>query len=248
MVKIIGILAAAASLLVTTAALGGPYMEQFTNGSAGWQAPTVNNSGGVAMPNATFRLDATYSGCISAPLSQGPDRLFGFQPPDTRNYQDLTGLALTADFLLTGGVTGPAMPMVRFYVGTWTGGTNYFVSNDAFSWNPNASADWMTHQVELLSANFIEWPNQASHSKTFDQVIAAPDDIGLVFSGAFTSNSTLGFSGWGTVMLDNFGAILSHRHDGDDDSSELPAVPEPATLAFLAAGGAWLLTWRRRKN
>jgi hypothetical protein len=71
MVKIIGILAAAASLLVTTAALGGPYMEQFTNGSAGWQAPTVNNSGGVAMPNATFRLDATYSRLHQRPPEPG---------------------------------------------------------------------------------------------------------------------------------------------------------------------------------
>jgi hypothetical protein len=239
MVKIIGILAAAASLLVTTTALGGPYLEQFTNGSAGWQAPTVNNSGGVALPGAQALLDATGSGCIGATLTQGPNRLFGFQPADARLYQDLPGLRMTVDYMILGAVTGPEAPMVRFYVGTWTGGSNYFVSNDAFSWNPNAGADWVTHQVELLSANFIEWPNQASHSKTFDQVIAAPDDIGLVFSGAFTSNSTLGFSGSGTILIDNFGAV---------DNRAATPVPEPAALALLACGGVWLLAWRRRKT
>jgi len=229
--KMIGVAVAAASLFITTSALGGPYVERFTAGSAGWQAPTVNNGGSVALPNATFMPTGGNSGgYISAMLNQGPDRLFGFQPSDASLFQGLTGLALTTDYKISGAVTGPDNIMVRFYVGTYTSGNNYFVSNDLFSWNPNTDTDWTTHQVDLVAANFLEWPNQASHSKTFDQVIAAPDDIGLLFSGNFTSNSTLGFAGSGTIKIDNFGAV-----------NRPASVPEPATIALLAAGGVWML-------
>lgn len=238
MLKMIGIAAAAASLLVATSALGGPYAEQFNSGNAGWQAPTVNNGGGVALPNATFLPTGGHSGgYVSAALTQGPDRLFGFQPADAHLFQGLTGLTLTTDYKIAGAVTGPDNMMVRFYVGTYTSGNNYFVSNDLFSWNPNTGADWTTHQVDLVAANFLEWPNQASHSKTFDQVIAAPDDIGLLFSGNFTSNSTLGFTGSGSIAIDNFGAV-----------GRPASVPEPAAIALLATGGVWLLAWRRRSN
>ncbi|MCX5682739.1 MAG: PEP-CTERM sorting domain-containing protein [Planctomycetota bacterium] len=239
MLKAVGIVAAVASLFIAGTALGGPYLEQFTGGSAGWLAPTVNNSGGVAMPGVQALLDAAGSGCIGATLTQGPDRLFGFQPADTHLYGDLTGLQMTVDYMALGAVTGPETPMVRFYIGSSAGGANYFVSNDAFSWNPNAGPDWTTHLVDLVAANFLEWPNQAAHSKTFEQVLAAPDDIGLVFSGAFTSNSTLGFSGSGTILIDNFGVV------GNDNRATM-ATPEPATLALLACGGAWLLAWRRK--
>jgi len=249
MLKILGVLAAAASLLVATTALGGPYLEQFTSGSAGWQAPTVNDSGGVTLPSAQALMDAGGSGCIGATLTAGPNRLFGFQPADAHLYQDLAGLRLTVDYMALGAVTGPAAPMVRFYIGTYSGGTNYFVSNDAFSWDPNAGSDWTTHTVDLVAANFLEWPNQASHSLTFDQVIAAPEDIGLVFSGNFTSNSTLGFSGSGTLLIDNFGAV---PRDSNGDSNGPLAMsigtPEPAALAFLAVGGVWLAAWRRRRR
>jgi hypothetical protein len=239
MLKMVGIVAAVASLFVASAALGDPYLEQFTGGSAGWLAPTVNNWGGVAMPGAQTLLDATGSGCIGATLTQGPDRLFGFQPADAHLYQDLTGLRMTVDYMILGAVTGPEALMVRFYIGSFTGGSNYFVSNDAFSWNPNAGPDWTTHLVDLAAGNFLEWPNQAAHSRTFEQVLAAPEDIGLVFSGAFTSNSTLGFSGSGTILIDNFGAV---------DRRATMSTPEPAALALLACGGAWMLAWRRKKR
>ena len=148
---------------------------------------------------------------------------------------------MTVDYLALGAVTGPVAPMVRFYVGSSAGGANYFVSNDAFSWNPNAGPDWTTHLVDLVAANFLEWPNQAAHSKTFEQVLAAPDDIGLVFCGAFTSNSTLGFSGSGTVLIDNFGVVNAVDH-----RATMMATPEPATLVLLACGSVWMLARRRK--
>jgi hypothetical protein len=240
MLKMIGIAAAAASLLVATSALGGPYAEQFNSGNAGWQAPTVDNGGGVALPNATFLPTGGYSGgYVSAALTQGPNRLFGFQPADAHLFQGLTGLTLTTDYKISGAVTGPDNAMVRFYIGSYTGGINYFVSDNLFSWDPNADTQWATHQVDLVAANFLEWPNQASHSKTFDQVVATPDDLGLVFCGGFTSNSTLGFTGSGSIAIDNFGA-------GNNRSTT--SVPEPAAIALLATGGVWLLAWRRRSN
>jgi len=240
MLKILGIAAAAASLLVATTALGGPYVEQFSAGSAGWQAPTVNDGGGVAMPNATFMPTGGNSGgYVSAALTQGLNRLFGFQPADAHLFQGLAGLTLTADYKISGAVTGPDTAKVRFYVGSFTGGNNYFVSNDLFSWDPNTGPDWTTHQVDLVAANFLEWPNQAAHNRTFDQVIAAPEDIGLVFSGDFTSNGTLGFTGSGSVGVDNLGAIDKHA---------VTPIPEPATLAFLVFGGVWVLARERRRG
>jgi hypothetical protein len=231
------IVVAAASLFIATSALGGAYMESFSSGSAGWQAPTVNNGGGIGLPAATFgAIGGNSDGYISAQLNQGPDRLYGFQPSDASFFRDLTGLALTTDYQISGAVTGPDNMMVRFYVGTYTSGNNYFVSNDLFSWNPNTDTNWTTHQVDLVAANFVEWPNQAAHSETFDQVIAAPDDIGLVFCGNFTSNSTLGFAGAGTINIDNFGAV---------DGSAHAIMPEPATLSLLALGGLAAIVRRR---
>ena len=173
MLKMIGIAAAAASLLVATSALGGPYAEQFNSGNAGWQAPTVDNGGGVALPNATFLPTGGYSGgYVSAALTQGPNRLFGFQPADAHLFQGLTGLTLTTDYKISGAVTGPDNAMVRFYIGTYTSGNNYFVSNDLFSWNPNTGADWTTHQVDLAQLSHFAAPK-----KYFSALAAAPGGI-----------------------------------------------------------------------
>jgi hypothetical protein len=236
--KVIGLFVVAATLFAATAALAGPYLETFNLGSAGWQAPTVNNGGGVTLPNTLFNAaGGNGGGYISATLTLGPDRPFGLQPADAHLFQDLAGLTLTTDYKIDGQVTGPANAMVRFYVGTYTGGNNYFVSADAFSWNPNADQAWTTHTVALAASNFQVWPNQGSYNRTFDQVIAAPEDIGLVFCGNFTTNSTLGVSGSGTVMVDNFGAT---RAEG--------AIPEPASLAVLGLGAAGLLLQRHSRR
>jgi hypothetical protein len=202
------------------------YIETFSSGSAGWLATTVNDGGGNTWPGATWNsTGGNPDGDVSGFVSGAADRLYGLSPADASLYQGLSG-TLTVDFKLDGTVTAPVGMKARFYIGTFTGGYNYFVSNDSFSWNPNMDTEWTTHQIALLAENFVEWPNQAAHTKTFAEVLAAPEDIGLVFADGFTSNSTLGFSGSGTISVDNFGT-----------------VPEPMTLGLLGLGGLLL---RRR--
>jgi hypothetical protein len=152
------------------------------------------------------------------------------QPASTGLYGDLTGQTMTTDYKIDGTVTGPIGMKVRFYIGTYIGASNYFVTNDTFSWDPNFDTSWTTHQVALLAANFIAWPNQSANSMTFDQVVAAPEDIGLVFADGFTNNATLGFIGSGMISVDNFGV-----------------VPEPSSIIALVGGLGSLLAFRRRK-
>jgi hypothetical protein len=193
------------------------------------------------MPPATWHATGgNGGGYVSATVTASSDRLYGFQPVDVSGFGNLTGGRLTVDYKIDGSVTGASTPMVRFYVGSLASGNNYFVSKDAYSWDPNAGSAWKTHAINLVSANFIEWPNAAAHNQTFDQVIAGPQDIGLVFTNDaahFGDNSYLGVAGncLATVGIDNFGVLAVGDH---------PA-PEPASLTLLAAGATAML-WRRR--
>jgi hypothetical protein len=212
------------------------YVETFSSNNAGWEAVRVNDSGAITTPDAIYSSSGgNLGGYISGSLGSDQPRLYGFQPSQTSLWGDITGDILTTDFKIEGTVAGPVGAEVRFYVGTYTGGYNYFVTNDTYSWNPNNDASWTTHQVSLLAENFIEWPNQAANNKTFAQIIAAPQDIGVVFSGNFTSNTTLGFTGSGRLMLDNFGAVYEH----------VGTIPEPATVGLLGFGALVLLRKRR---
>ncbi len=201
------------SLIICSAAsyaAAGLYVERFSSDNAGWLATTVNNSGTqVASAASWSSTGGNLNGHIYASVDNDSTRLYGLAPANTSAYGNLTGLTLTTDYRIEGEITGPTNMTVRFYVGTYTGGYNYFVSNSTVSWNPNADKSWTTHQVDLVAANFVEWPNQASHTKTFAEVIAAPEDIGLVFADGFTSNSTLGFSSinGATIHVDNFGVV-----------------------------------------
>lgn len=164
------------------------------------------------------------------------------QPATADAYGDLTGGTLSLDFLLEGSVESRGgSPTVRFYVGANDGGRNdYFVSSDLVSWNPNHDTGWTNHTIALTSSNFIEWPNQAAHSRTFEQVLADADDIGLVFTGgmdSFRSSRKLGFSSrrGATLSVDNFSVVTS------------PSVPEPGTCAVMALGGLGFVLRRRRR-
>ena len=213
-----------------SSAMGTPYVEQFNTGNAGWLAVRTSPD---SWPTATYQSSGGHpGGCISGAVTATGSRLFGFQPSNLAPYGNMTGLTLTVDYKINGAVTAPSGALVRFYVGTYTGGNNYFVSSDTFSWNPNMDTAWASHLVSLLQTNFILWPNQNAGNKSFAQVIAAPEDIGLVFAdsaGNFGNNAMLGFSGNATISIDNFGTV----------------VPEPTTLGLLAAGGVMVMLRRK---
>ena len=201
-----------------------PYIETFDAGDAGWYATTIDDNGRTKTSSVKWSATGgNPDGYISGKLSKkSPKRLYALTPKDVDVYGDMTGLTLTTDYTIDGNITRPDEAMVRFYIGSGTDESNYFVTKDVYSWDPTANTSWVTHQVDLTADNFLIWPNQSSGSKTFANVIANPDDIGLIFTGAasdFEYSESLGFSGKGTVSIDNFGA-----------------VPEPATLCMLGIG------------
>lgn len=225
---------AALAIFAFAANASADYIETFSTDNAGWTAPRVNDDGSMTYPAATWNSSGgNPDGDISSTLSTNQPRLYVFQPNDLSPYGNMTGKTLTADFKIDGTVTGPTPHLVRFYVGGWTGGSNYYVTNDTYSWDPNSDTSWTTHQVQLLAANFITWPNQNAGTESFADVIAAPNDIGLVFADEFASNASLGFSGSGTISVDNFGT-----------------VPEPGTLTLFGLAGlcGLAMAWIRRRQ
>ncbi len=241
---IVSTLALPAAIVMALAVLPaqGGIIQAFDSGAEGFQVWTVNNGGGQSQLGPQWHATGgNGGGYISAAIGNMCDRLYDMQPSSAAGYGDLTGLVLTDDTMLDGLVTGPGAPMVRFYVGSWTGGSNYFVSRDAFSWNPNMDQSWVSHQVSLLSQNFVRWPNGDAQSRSFQQVIAHPDDIGLVFTGGcgqFGNNGCLGFSSaqGATFRLDNFGAV----------PASATGVPEPGAACLLCLGSL-AMTARRKK-
>lgn len=217
----------------------------FDTGAMDWQAWEINNGGRTRWHEAEH-TDAgdPRGGYISADIRQAGWRLYGMQPPNADDFAGTLeiGGALMVETWLEGLVTGPTeTPTARFYIGSSEGGSNYWVSNNLYSWALNDDQQWTGHMVELLETNFLEWPNQASRNKSFAEVLASADDIGLVFTGAakssFRSNRTLGVESrhGATLHLDNFGA-LGPLGAGD--------IPEPATMSVIVLG-AMALVMRR---
>jgi hypothetical protein len=118
----------------------------------------------------------------------------------------MTGLTMTIDTKVTDMETGNA----QFYVGR---GGAYFIDG---LWAIGADTAWTTHQVALISSNFSRWTGVDSGAYTFEQVLQAPDDIGIFFGGSVAHGS-------GALAVDNFGT-----------------VPEPATMLLLGLGAVLL--------
>lgn len=230
------------TLLAWPRATHGTFIEHFATSNDGWTSSTINNGGAIHSSAATYgSITAGQQGYIQADFGSNGNRIFSFEPGTVSIFGSLSGTSLTVDYKISGTVTSPSTPMVRFYVGDFSNGKNdYFVSSDEYSWNPNTAAGWSTHSLHMLAANFIEWPNSAAHSRTFAQVISAPEDIGLIFTGAssaFGDNSTLGFksSGGATISITNFGSVLATGN-----------VPEPTSLVLCALSALLLLMKRHR--
>jgi hypothetical protein len=203
------------------------YIETFNTGSAGWGNATISFPGGIyTETNSSWSSTGYIYG--SGPATTTNSAFYGFDasytPSEAAKFGDLTGTILTTDFKAFGtglvNTAGPT-PLARFFVGS---GSTFFVSDDAFSWDPNSATNWTTHQVAVNPVNFIIWPIQ-SGSLTFAQVMANPTDIGIVFTASAANIAAphyagLGINGNQTIIgLDNFGT-----------------VPEPGSLLLLGAG------------
>ena len=201
-------------------------LDQFDSDNLNWTTTTVNNSSVTSASSALWSSSGgNPGGNIFGNVDNAADRLYTFDAIDVANFGDLTGKTFTTDFLISGSVDSPQTSIVRFYIGTFLNGeNNFFVSNDAFSWDPNTDTTWTTHQVELLLSNFVIWPNLNAGTKTFDEILAVPESFGLVFASdiaSFTTISSLGFTSTdgATISVDNFGV-----------------VPLPATLPLILSG------------
>jgi len=227
-----GLAIGVAFLLSSGPAGASAYIETFNAGSAGWENGTISfPSGGVSETASSWSSTGGNPGGYiygGVPATNTGTAFYGFDgASDVANFGNLTGLVLTTDFKTLGtglvNTAGPT-PFARFFIGS---GTTYYVSDDAFSWNPNNDTSWTTYQVAVNAADFILWPID-SGPLTFAQVIADPTDIGIIFTGSAANITALGYTGLGingttttTIELDNFGTT---------------AVPEPGILLLLAPG------------
>jgi hypothetical protein len=218
------------------------YIEHFDTNNAGWLADRISGST-ITTPSATYNTTGgDPDGYISGSVNNTATRLYGFQPAFTPSpyttFGNLTGAYLTTDFKSSGTVS-TSTPEVRFYIGKYVGTTyNYFVTKDAYSWNPNSDTSWTTHNVFMNASNFMSWPNQNAGTITFANMLSQYNDIGLVFNAdSLFANANLGFSSTGgaTLRVDNFGSS---------------PVPLPPSVLLLGTGilGLVGLGWRRRKT
>jgi len=242
MKKIVTITIAVLVILLSANARG-QFVYDFDHSDGGWQAVRLTNWGQISYEQPTWHNSGgNDGGYISAGVDLRADKLYCFEAPDAGIFGDMTGGSMSVDYKIDGKVDSLRSVKMRFYVGSTSSGNNYFVSDNAHSWNPNSAKQWNTFQVDLAAENFLEWPNQAAHNKTFEEVIASPADIGLVLAGTFTSNFTLGVSSrhGATLSIDNFKTVGSINSSG--------SVPEPTTILLLGIGTIFLGCGRTRKQ
>ena len=89
---------------------------------------------------------------------------------------------------------------------TWlVNGNNYFVSKDPYSWNPNGDTDWTTHTIAVKENNLYRWQDGDSGTKTFAEVAAEGQWVGLFFLDG--SSDGISSADGAAVYLDNISAV-----------------------------------------
>ena len=196
------------------------YVETFETGNAGW---IVSTESGFSP------ADWDPAGHITATIGSDPVRKL--QAGVAALYEGLDRAALFAtDMMITGDIDNADQGYVRFYVAS---GGEYFTTTKDASWTPAATAGWESFSVALVEANFERWGGGASVPLV--DALNAPEEIGLLLTGA--SLESVGFTGAGgaSISIDNFDAV---------------PVPEPFTVvtAFLAVSSFGLYVRRHTRN
>jgi hypothetical protein len=182
------------------------YVETFDTDSAGFiYGYGTNFTPGTTSWNASGGNPDGYISGVSS-------NLYSVWTTNTSPYGDITGQTLTIDTMVTDSETGTA----QFYVGR---GDTFYVDG---TWDIGADTDWTTHTAVLNSANFTPWTGGPNGSLALADVLQAPTEMGIFFSGATASGS-------GNFDVDNFGT-----------------VPIPGALWLLGSGLIGIVGVRRK--
>ena len=179
------------------------FDDSFDTGSAGWETLYVRGSTDSGDASSWSDAGGNPGGHIYSYFN-GTDNLYAFDSPEFR-AGDLTDLTLKLDFKISG-TADSATAKARWYIGSQkTDGNNYFVSKDSYSWNPSADTDWTTHTIAVNESNFYRRPNGGSGTKTFAEVAAEGQWVGLFFLDR--SSDGISSTDGATVYLDNISAV-----------------------------------------
>jgi hypothetical protein len=219
--------------LILVPGMANAYIEQFNSNSANWGNGFTED---VNIPSTYNASGGNPGGYISGDVGNTAPffwYMFIYDSPYA-TFGNLTGQYMTTDFKISGSVQ-TENPTVRFYIGAFVNNEyEYFVSKQAYSFNPNLDTVWTTHKVATNDpAKWEPWVGSNTGAVTLAAVLSIYDDIGLAFYSGDDGN--LGFSSTkgATIRVDNFGSS---------------PVPLPGTALLMGSGLLGLGLQRLRKR
>ena len=198
--------------------------EDFSQGSAGWMAYTLQPGDRLEASPAVYRVKGGHpGGCVAAQVLSGGPRLYAIQPSSGPEapFGDLTGKILSADVCMEGMIAASSRNVkVRFFIGYVdpNGREHYWVSGDGNSWPPDAAVGWKTLHAPLDENAFVPWQRHRGGGISFAEVLRRYNDIGLILAGDVDDPRDRGISGNGALLVDNFGVLK-----GEGGKAETPA-------------------------